>query len=295
MKGLSVMISLLILSTSAYSGDTNSVLRESIRSLKPLKDGEYTMPLAKQLKKDKDAERKLLNFVESYHQKKKAEREAFESLRVQMGEDNQDIDKVNPPEFYEERALKEIKSALDVFNEVKDTEAGLTAVLVVGAIALRSGSVKNMQPIIDAVEKVEVDFHDTWQAKVAPLLKAALISANVSTIPYKDMQKQRLEVGRSQIEYLRKTMPPKDFVMDTDSPEARALLSLFPVRQPLRASFLLAIAYRQYEVESSGDGSFKDTVATCQQIITEYPGTEQAERARKLAEDQIPAIRETMK
>ena len=238
---------------------------------KTFKTGAFTVPLAKPLKKDWKATKRLLAILEWFELQVKADGAMLEALGDQHWK------------LCHADELLECNVLLSFCEQYKGTEASLTAALLLPSI-VEGAHKTTYKPLRAAVKRIRTDFPDSWHAKVAPLIEATLI-ARTQNIP----EKERISIA---MKFLEDTLPPKGTFLPMDNEEVKVVLKASGFKPPVRAAHLMGIAYSTFEL-SSVDGPYdkrllKETVKACERVIQEFPGTRYAERAENIAYDIVP-------
>jgi hypothetical protein len=169
-----------------------------------------------------------------------------------------------------------------------ESRSSLSAILFLGEI-VQGPDKTNYNASIDLLGKLRSKHRGTWQAEVAPIVQSRLIFDKGKEMS----SKERLLSARS---ILMEALPEKQVDVDWQDPVARRFKKAFegPLRNPLRAEYLLAIANCEYMLglpgaarEDGADQQWLDKAeARYEHVIEEYSDTPHAQDARR----QIEAI-----
>jgi len=260
-------------------------------STKPLTE-DFPVPVAGQIRIDPDAQRRVVEFVHAHVQERRKGKEDAVRRIAQIDPDSPDADKRSASELQERENAKnkQLRASLALCKETEGTDAGLTAVLVLAALASHErprAHRPNLAPITNALETIRQSFPGTWQGKVAPLVQATLMRQAMARSGQRDAA-----CLLSITELLKCSMPLEDEELDLTVSEVDALRSVYPLQSPLKANYLKSIASTQFQMGSPD--ALDAATTTCGDIIRLYPDGEHATWARRLV-GQIAALRESMR
>jgi hypothetical protein len=273
----------VIVLTTAISSFSNQLDQPS--AVDPLTNI-FIVPLnTQQVRKDTNAEARVLGYINAHVQKHKLSKEASSKRYALTNTDDPNIDKLSISEYQEKEALKnkKLRDIIELCKQTEGTDAGLTSVLLLATFATHDRPKNhrpNMIPITNALETIRRDLPNTWQGKVAPLIQASLMKQTIINTGKRNST-SLLPV----IEWLIQTMPSKDEDLDIEQPDIQAFRSVYPLQSSLKANFLRSLAYTQLQA-----GRLDDAKMTCEEIIQLYPEGLHEQWARQLI-DQIVALR----
>jgi hypothetical protein len=252
-------------------------------SMEAFAKGRYTIVVCDKVKPDADSRGKVLEFGQWLGRQEAL----FAELDQTLGEGS--VDQLYTREFWRSHEHSLAQMHLSLCQQTAGSTANLTAVLMTGASALDwpTGTTK---PVFDALSSVTTNHPSQWQAKLAPLLMAQLLVQKTSP-------ELRDASALAAAALLQRTLPPKQFRLDIEDAEVKAIRQRYLLTPPLRASYLaslLAIQYNAGTVSTTPSKVrqwFADAEKTGAQIIAEFPDTPHAAWAKDLINNQIPILR----
>jgi len=281
---------LIALSPTCFAAQTEKAGQADV-SAKPLTE-DFLVPLTRQVRADQDAQRKVVEFIQAHLQEQKRVKEDAARRVAQVNPDSPDADKRSASELQEKEDAKnkQLRASLALCKQTEGTDAGLTSVLLLAALASHDrpkAQRPNLTPITNALATIRQDFPGTWQGQVAPLMQATLMKQAMA------QSGQRKAVNLlSVVEWLKRNMPSQDEELDLKRPDIDAFRSVYPLQSPLKANYLKSLANTQFQIGTPD--ALDEATKTCAEVIRLYPDGEHAAWARRLL-DQIAALRESMK
>jgi len=244
--------------------------------------GDFKVPVpAGNLAKDEDAKRRVALFADWLSLTREGEVAKVRALGAAAWRD--DV----RSKYFKYLDLESCDAHLTLCRLTQGSESQLTAVLLTGAAAMSWSERDACKPVVDALLRV-TEREQTWQAKVAPLIAAVILSRG-------DSQTARAAGAVKGLGLLRQALPKKDDTFDATERDFQALHTVYAVRMPLRATYLAAITHLQYVLGTSEAPFNREFLqgadATCKEIISEYPGTPHAEWALGVRK-KLQALRE---
>lgn len=265
-----------------YASDVESGV---VRSFTSLTNGAYEVPLGEACSRDMAAEEALLRFLDL-----EKERDAAGTALLDLVNMDGRVIGSMPNEYRYAQALGRLNELLSLCRRTKDTEAGLTSVLILAAEAFGWEQALQTTAVEDALHRMATGFGDQWQSKVGVLIHSSLLIKKRS-----QDKEEALANAEKAIALLRTHLPPKEIGVEVSSLQLQAVSERFKVTLPLRGSFLVSILLAEYRLGNHGYPEyFSKAEATCKQVLEELPNTEFAELADDIANRRIPRLRQMM-
>ena len=264
-------------------GSTDAAFAFRPISIEELQSGRFAVPESTDIREDVAAEQIVVEFIESLA----AEREA--RAKTQAADDTQAADS-------KRRNLELMNACLSLCEKTTNTEAGLTSLLLIGVVAIRSPActAESCALIQKELERMRTRFPDRWQSTLAALVEAQLLYSKRT--PGSERERKLKAIA-----LLSRNLPAKDAMIPHDNRQVKALLRFHGYKMPPRAAYFRMIGNIQYTLATMTsrdrtrplDVEYLDAVGiTCKTILAEFPEGPHAEWARDVLDKRLPLLRQ---
>ncbi|HEY3245687.1 MAG TPA: hypothetical protein VGM03_20270 [Phycisphaerae bacterium] len=242
--------------------------------------GRFGAPLARELTKSPAARAELVRCCDSIIRERTDLDQWAEGLR-----EGTEIADVSEEERYDRFKQISLTKLLSFVAEHKADEAALTGKLM--AARLTWGEHKDAHTAgIRMLDEIMTEQPPSWQAKIAPFIKATLIADGPREIPEDVRLRAAADAVRHVLDDPNATLPMND-------PEVRAFLKLCrPIvyENPLRVDCIMNLACCEYSIaqrklergEQEPEAAMLTASKLYQQVIDEYPDSMCARDAKQM-------------